>query len=307
MTPSAGSRWRPTLGLLAFLAWAPASLAGLPFAALVLASGPRRSREWWAAGIAAGSSVAVILAAPPGLLGAAVGAYTILVTAAFVLLALYWPGRFLARALRATALAGVATAGLAWATWGGGFWTGLDREAARAASRSASRWLGDRADALPLLDPVIGMAGDLLPALLVLQTLAGLALAWQWHQRVSTRPLGEPLGPFRELRFSDHWVWGVVAAIAVWVAPFLAELQTPALNLAVVTGVLYLLRGAAIVAAVAEVVGVSTGALVAGAAAAVVLTVPLLLLLPGLWTLGLTDTWLEFRRRLAARRGPERR
>ena len=31
------------------------------------------------------------------------------------------------------------------------------------------------------------------------------------------------------------------------------------------------------------------------------LAVPLLLVLPGLATLGMTDTWLEFRRRLAGR------
>ncbi|HEU5323668.1 MAG TPA: hypothetical protein VFX28_22890, partial [Methylomirabilota bacterium] len=97
-----------------------------------------------------------------------------------------------------------------------------------------------------------------------------------------------------------------VAAVAIWVAPWLAALHTAALNLAVVTGALYFLRGAAIVAAFAQVIGVSTGALIAGAAASAVLAVPLLVLVPGLWTLGVTDTWLEFRRRLAARQNPER-
>ncbi|HEX9703651.1 MAG TPA: DUF2232 domain-containing protein [Gemmatimonadales bacterium] len=307
MVPTPGTSWRLALGLLAFLFWAPPSLAGLPFAALVLAAVPRRPLEWWAAGLAASASLALILLPNRGLLSATVGAYAVLVTAAFVLVTLYWPGRFLARALRATALAGIATTALAWALVGGGFWAGLHREASRAANLEAQRLLGDRIEVLAMLDPLIRLASDMLPALLVLQTLAGLALAWQWHQRVSTKPLGEPLGAFRELRFSDHWVWGVVAAVAVWVAPWLAGLQTAALNLAVVTGALYLLRGAAIVAAFAEILGVSTGALVLGAAVTTVLTVPLLVLVPGLWTLGLTDTWLEFRRRLAARQRPEKR
>ena len=40
--------------------------------------------------------------------------------------------------------------------------------------------------------------------------------------------------------------------------------------------------------------------IVAGAAAA--LFVPLVFVLPGLCTLGITDTWYQYRRRLAARR-----
>jgi hypothetical protein len=40
---------------------------------------------------------------------------------------------------------------------------------------------------------------------------------------------------------------------------------------------------------------------VASAVAAVVLVIPLLVLLPGLCTLGVTDTWLQFRHRLAGR------
>jgi hypothetical protein len=64
---------------------------------------------------------------------------------------------------------------------------------------------------------------------------------------------------------------------------------------------LYLLRGAAVVTAFAATTGVSAMALVASAVAAVVLVIPLLVLLPGLCTLGVTDTWLQFRHRLAGR------
>ena len=41
--------------------------------------------------------------------------------------------------------------------------------------------------------------------------------------------------------------------------------------------------------------------LIVGLLAAAVLAVPLLVVVPGLATLGMTDTWLEFRRRLAGR------
>ena len=64
-----------------------------------------------------------------------------------------------------------------------------------------------------------------------------------------------------------------------------------------------MLRGAAIVATFAEAFGVSAVALGIAAAAAAALAVPLLFVLPGLCTLGITDTWYQYRRRLAAARG----
>ena len=80
-----------------------------------------------------------------------------------------------------------------------------------------------------------------------LHFFAGLTLAWQLHVRLAARPLGPALAPFREFRFGDLWVWGVVASITVWLVPALATLKLAALNLAVVLGALYLLRGAAVV------------------------------------------------------------
>src|SRR5439155_157563 len=68
----------------------------------------------------------------------------------------------------------------------------------------------------------------------------------------------------------------------------------------VVLGALYLLRGLAIVIAFAAAFGISPAALVVCGAISAVLAVPLLFLVPGLATLGVTDTWLEFRRRLKA-------
>jgi len=49
--------------------------------------------------------------------------------------------------------------------------------------------------------------------------------------------------------------------------------------------------------ALAAVTGVSPGALLIGGALAAALVLPLLFLVPGLATLGLSDTWLQFRRR----------
>jgi hypothetical protein len=62
-------------------------------------------------------------------------------------------------------------------------------------------------------------------------------------------------------------------------------------------GALYLLRGAAVFVAVAAATGLPGWTLVAGAVVATVLVVPLIVLVPSLWTLGVFDTWLAFRQR----------
>jgi hypothetical protein len=76
-------------------------------------------------------------------------------------------------------------------------------------------------------------------------------------------------------------------------------LKGVALNLGLVLSVLYCLRGAAIVAALAGGVGVPVWTLLVVTVIAVALVLPLLLLIPGLWTLGVFDTWLAFRQRRA--------
>jgi hypothetical protein len=83
------------------------------------------------------------------------------------------------------------------------------------------------------------------------------------------------------------------------VVPKLAALKVAATNLGVVLGVFYLLRGAAITVAIAGAAGMPAWTLTVAAIIASALVVPLLLLVPGLWTLGVFDTWLAFRQRRA--------
>jgi len=177
----------------------------------------------------------------------------------------------------------------------------LQWAATRQAGETLRTLVALRPEAYVVLDPTVAFLGQTVPALLVMQSLAGLGLAWQWHQRLAARPFGTPLGRFREFRFADGWVWAVVLGVTVWITPLLAGLKGAALNLLVVVGTLYLLRGAAVVVAFALTVGVSPMALVVACLAAALLAVPLLIVVPGLATLGMTDTWLEFRRRLAGR------
>lgn len=301
--PSGRVPWRLVVGVVAYAAWAPPALVGLPFAALMSASRPHTAREWGPTLVVGAVSLGLLLQPAGDMLTALVRAYIVLVTAAFVAAALLGrlPASFLRRAVRASLLAGVAVVALARIAWGQNLGDALHWEATRQASWSMRFLVELRPEVYALFEPVVRFVSDTVPATLLLQTLAGLALAWQWHARLARRPLGPPLAPFREFRFGDHWVWAVVAALAVWVTPFFAGLNTAALNLAVVLGVLYFVRGLAIAAVFAGALGVSVGALVLGAAAAALLAVPLLFLIPGLATLGVTDTWLEFRRRLKRR------
>jgi len=297
-----GGRWRLALGITAFALWAPVGLFALPFAALALAARPRTRGERVALALAGGVSGWALLGPSAGALDAALRAYAVCVTAAFILLALYRPRRFLAQALTAILAGGAATMALGWAVWGVAFPSALHLDATRFANRAGHALLAARPEMLAAFDPAARFIVATVPAIIVLQTLAGLALAWHCHHRLAPQPLGQPLAPFHEFRFGDHWVWSLVGALTVWLVPVLAGLKGAALNLGLVAAALYLLRGAAIVMAFAQAAGVSSAALIVSATVAAVLAVPLLLIVPGLWTLGVTDTWLAFRRRLAAAR-----
>lgn len=139
---------------------------------------------------------------------------------------------------------------------------------------------------------------ELLPAGVFLASLAGLALAWRGHFHLAREPLGGPPAPFTAFTFSDQAVWLVVGALALLLFPGIsraARLDTVALNVLVVMLSLYALRGAAIFRASTgrpSAIGVALYSVLAILMFAFVAT--------GLMLLGLADTWLDFRRRLAA-------
>jgi hypothetical protein len=295
-------RWRLVLGVIAFAVWAPPSLAGLPCAALLLAAPDRSTRTRVAAGIIGAASALLLVLPGGGRLGAAIGAYTVLVTAAFVAGIVLRPAGFLRQALRATLAAGAGTALLVLLVWGPSGFGALAWQATREVGFAMRLVVERRPDAYALYEPVVRFLSVTTPGMLALQTFAGLALAWQWHVHLTGTPLGAPLAPFREFRIADGWVWGVVAWLGLLVAPVSGALKIAGTNIGLVLGTLYLLRGAAIVVAFAQVTGVSGVALVIAAGVATALALPLLFLVPGLCTLGITDTWYEYRRRLAARR-----
>jgi predicted membrane protein DUF2232 len=306
MTADRGEgRWRLILGTIAFALWGPLSLVGLPLAGMLVACRPRTRTEWGTAAAVAVPSLGLLVLPESDLLTGFVRAYIVLVTAAFVILAALARGdgrdvRVLPLAVRASLVGGTATVALATVGLDGSVWSALHWEATRAASATMRLLVQIEPRTFVLFEPVVRFVSDTVPGTLALQTLAGLALAWQWHRRVARNPLGPPLARFREFRFGDHWVWAVVLSLGACVAPVLAALKLAAVNVLIVLGTLYLVRGIAIVVAFSAAVGIAPAALVIGAAVSAVLAVPLLVLVPALATLGVTDTWLEFRRRLKA-------
>lgn len=138
--------------------------------------------------------------------------------------------------------------------------------------------------------------GILVPGLILLQSVAALAAAWALYRRLARHPEGEPLPALREFRFSDHLVWGIVLALIALVVPGGQALRELGSNMAAFFGALYVLRGVAVFAALAAAAGVGTVTLVLLALMAAFLA-PLAVFTA--LAMGVMDTWVDWRRRVA--------
>ncbi len=151
--------------------------------------------------------------------------------------------------------------------------------------------------------PLVSIA----PALLALESLLALALGWATFHRLSRVRIGPPLGALRDVRFNDQLVWGLVVGVTVLLLPTLAEWRTVGANLFCFFGSLYAFRGA----------GVLTwwipDRLAVPALLALVVLVPILgpiwvvvAVLAVTFSLGLGDTWRDFRAGAQPRRSSPR-
>jgi len=134
----------------------------------------------------------------------------------------------------------------------------------------------------------------MLPALVLLQSVAALAAAWAIYRAIARQPEGTPLPALREFRFNDHLIWGIVAALVTLVVPGMAALRAVGLNLAVFFGGLYVARGLGVLATLAAAGGFG------GPLAVLLVALVTLFLLPlaGIAALavGVTDTWVDWRK-----------
>jgi hypothetical protein len=132
----------------------------------------------------------------------------------------------------------------------------------------------------------------LIPALLALESLAALGLAWAVYHRLSAVTIGPAFGPLTEFRFNDQLIWALAVGLILTLLPAFTEGRNAGHNLLLFFGALYAVRGLGILA------WISKGRY---------LFIILLGLIPqGIWLLaaialavGLGDTWLDLRRRAA--------
>jgi len=305
-----GRLGRVAFGAAAFAVFAPAGLATLPLAVLVLLSRPRTVAEVTAAAIAGGFSLWWLIQ-PGTIADQTARAAAVIGTAAFVLATRFFRSSLTHRTLFAAAAAAVAL-GLMflagpWAWSDVRFWvehrTGFAVRVVlgpfwMTQSGSASASAGTLADLERWFDMSVRLLADQYAAVLALQLMAGLALAWTIYRRVAREPEGDAPGRFRDFRFTEHLGWLAVVALTTVLIPRLAAAKLAAANLLLVTGVLYAVRGAAVATfglAAAGGTGFGTIALIA---LAVLFILPAMA--AGAIVLGVVDAGLDLRRRWSA-------
>ncbi len=129
------------------------------------------------------------------------------------------------------------------------------------------------------------------PALLALESLAMLGLAWSLYHRASRTRIGVPLRPLREFRFNDQLVWGLVLGVTLLLLPTLQDARGLGLNVAGFFGVLFALRGLGVLDWFLTPRGVVRGLFFF----AIVLAWPVVSVFS--LGLGLGDTWIDWRGR----------
>ena len=297
----AGGRWGQVLALAGFLLLAPPMFLFGPLAALLIVSRPTTVREWvW---LAAALGWSILWLQQAGGLGAQFArAAAVLVSGSFLALTLWRPSNRVSRALAAT---GGAAVGLAVWMYGLGLrWSSLRAavEAELVALQSGMRGeltgVAGAADMSAQMSTIADTVSTLYPGLLALAAIAGLRLAWAWYHRIADRPVGAPPAPFTAFSFSDQLVWGWVIGLALALVAEPAWVRLVGANVLLVWTALYASRGMAVFVSGARR---TPRSVLAGLALVTLVLLPFVL--SGLTMVGLADTWLDFRRRMAPTTG----
>jgi len=231
-------------------------------------------------------------------------AWAVLLGGWFLALQLLVPGwRLTSRALAAAAGSAAVCAGvMAMRT---GAWSALDGavtqtvQADLEATLAAVSVLGGSnalsPEMLSVVREVSAAQIALFPALLGIESLAALGLAWWLRWRLLGEG-GQGLAPLRDFRFNDHLVWVLVGGLLLVTLQSGAALARVGSNAVVFMGALYALRGAGVY------LFITGGMSVFGY---VVLAVLLVLVPPAILgtaaLIGIGDTWLDLRTRAASR------
>jgi hypothetical protein len=276
-----------------------------PLALLLFLTAPRSGREWLWLAVSAVLALLWSLSGVATLASGVIAAAGVIAAGIFIALALGTSWRLFHRAMTAAGLSLASVAlwtfalGQSWADVQASFARGLRQIFSQQADVLSSR--GFEASTVAQLRAMGESTAQLAPyfaAFLVLAALAGLTLAARWHGWLSGRSLGTAPAPFRSFRFSDQAIWLLVLGLALWLVPLEsgyllgAPVRIWAANLAVVMGACYVLRGLAVYRSAAARVPRRVN---------VVLALVSALFWPvastGLALLGLSDSWIDFRRR----------
>jgi hypothetical protein len=282
---------------------APVAVIALPLAILLLLAGPRSFRARLGAGIAGGFALWWLLG-PGELPEQTLRAAALMASVAFAILSRRtgWSSTHRGLGALALALAGTAACfllfGWSWDRlhWWIAFRTGpalrLLLSGAAASSGGTATFGGGGRGFEQLIDQVVTGSADLFPAATALQLLASLVIAAALAARMVGDGAGRPPGRLSDFRFSEHLGWLLVLAVATLLLPGLGAARLVALNVLVVIGTLYGVRGFAVLAY--GIRAMKGGAFLYAAAVVAVLFV-----LPGVVLLGVLDAGLNLRRRWA--------
>lgn len=298
-----------SLATVAFAVVQPAILIFVPLALLLVAMPQRRPLL---AAVSIGLAAAMFAFPADGGIWYLERGWALILGGWFVFLVSARPGAsFLASGLAALSAATGSTALVLLAFRDG--WEHLDQAVKEHLDASAAqvvavmrRLAGPGAESDPwfgrMLDAVYygaELQATVYPALVGLASLAGLGVAWWAYRRLAC---GEraPLGSLRDFRFDDNLVWLIVCGIVLLLLPLGAASFRAGSNMLVFMGALYALRGTAVLVALT---GPGPVGLVATATA-------VMFLFPRVMTailvlVGLSDTWLDIRRRRRAAMGTD--
>lgn len=251
----------------------------------------------------------------PGEYASLVHGWTLLLCASFGLASLLTPGqRFLTRALGAMGIATVVAFAVAVSTPDGvsavrsvmksEFNRRTEATVSEVNEMAATPFWKSAALRNPGLDSMVtsnvselrmigDRAPDTVPAVLAIESLLALALAWVIYHRISSVDLGPALGRVKEFRFNDQLVWGMAVGATIFFLPVFADGRNAGLNLLVFFGALYLLRGVGVLSFMTRSKWAATLLI------AMTVLAPLMLGALALG-IGVGDTWMDWRTRAQA-------
>jgi len=283
---------------LVFAPVAPLVLVGLPLALLLVATGPR---DAWSAAVVAVAVGLALLGERTGLWWFARG-WPLLLGGTYVVVAAWRPWwSFSATALASLGLAAL-VAGLVF-TLSPGAWLDVDTLMARQVASETEAWIArlgltDDESARTLLRQAAGIQVALFPAFLGVSSLGALGLAVTVREGLAGGT-GRAFGRLRGFSFNDHLVWLWLLGLALIIAPVGSIADRVGGNAVLFMGLLYVLRGFAVMLSLVGGVSVLT-AVIGGLVA--LLIYPLLALATAVALIvGLGDTWLNIRTRVRSR------